>query len=226
MIGEYSSPCYTVGPCLFYVQSCVSVNPQFPMYPSPAFPSSNHKIVLCESVSSFVIKFICIIFFFFQDSTDKQQHTSSVLCFSWLPFLDAWWLRAGAPASSSGHPPEPSVAITHTPSAGCRLRAASSGREPWRDRPPHPLRVSGSARPAPECWEPGRYLLLHQADSPVIIFFYVDQFVKSLLNLFWFFGHEACGIPAPWPGFEPTPPVLEAEVLTPGLLGRPWAWLL
>ena len=28
-----------------------------------------------------------------------------------------------------------------------------------------------------------------------------------------FFGQEACGILAPWPGVETTPPVLEGEVL-------------
>ena len=35
-----------------------------------------------------------------------------------------------------------------------------------------------------------------------------------------FSGHEACGILAPQPGIEPTPPALEGEVLTTGL-----AWL-
>ena len=59
-------------------------------------------------------------------------------------------------------------------------------------------------------------------------FFDVDHFLKSLLNLlqycfcftFWFFGHEACGILAPWPGVKPTPPALEGEVLTTWLPGR------
>ena len=32
--------------------------------------------------------------------------------------------------------------------------------------------------------------------------------------MFGFFGHEACGILAPWPGIEPTPTALEGEVLT------------
>ena len=53
-------------------------------------------------------------------------------------------------------------------------------------------------------------------------------FFKSLLNLlqyyfcfmFWFFGHEACGILAPWLGIEPTPPALEGEVLTTALPGK------
>ena len=34
--------------------------------------------------------------------------------------------------------------------------------------------------------------------------------------MFWFFGPEACGIPAPRPGIEPVPPALEGEVLTTG----------
>ena len=38
--------------------------------------------------------------------------------------------------------------------------------------------------------------------------------------MFWFFGHEACGILAPRPGIEPTPPALEGEVLTTGPLGK------
>ena len=32
--------------------------------------------------------------------------------------------------------------------------------------------------------------------------------------MIWFFILEACGILAPWPGMEPTPPALEGEVLT------------
>ena len=50
-------------------------------------------------------------------------------------------------------------------------------------------------------------------------FFNVDRFLKSLLNLllycfcfmFWFFGHEACGILAPRPRIEPTASALEGE---------------
>ena len=38
--------------------------------------------------------------------------------------------------------------------------------------------------------------------------------------MFWFFGHEACGILAPWPGIEPAPPALEGEVLTTGPPGK------
>ena len=47
-------------------------------------------------------------------------------------------------------------------------------------------------------------------------------FLKSLLNFFtilllfcvWLSGQEACGILAPLPGIETTPPALEDEVLT------------
>ena len=38
--------------------------------------------------------------------------------------------------------------------------------------------------------------------------------------MFWFFGCEACGILAFWPGFQPVPPALEREVLTPGPTGK------
>ena len=59
-------------------------------------------------------------------------------------------------------------------------------------------------------------------------FFWCGPFSKSLLNLlqycfyfmFWFFGQEACGILAPRPRIEPTPPALEGEVLTTGPPGK------
>ena len=62
-----------------------------------------------------------------------------------------------------------------------------------------------------------------------IIFFDVDHFFKkSLLNLlqycfcfmFWLVGCKACGILAPRPGIEPSPPALEGEVLTTGPPGK------
>ena len=43
--------------------------------------------------------------------------------------------------------------------------------------------------------------------------------------MFWFFGQEACGILAPPPGIEPTPPALEGEVLTTGPPGKSLALL-
>ena len=43
------------------------------------------------------------------------------------------------------------------------------------------------------------------------------EFVTMLLLLFTLlFGHEACGILAPWPGIKPTPPALEGEGLGTG----------
>ena len=38
--------------------------------------------------------------------------------------------------------------------------------------------------------------------------------------MFQGFGREVCGILAPWPGIEPTPPALEGEVLTTGRPGK------
>ena len=38
--------------------------------------------------------------------------------------------------------------------------------------------------------------------------------------MFWFFGRKACGILAPEPGIEPTPPALEGEGSTTGLPGK------
>ena len=61
-----------------------------------------------------------------------------------------------------------------------------------------------------------------------IFFFCCGPFLKFLLNLsqycfcfmFWFFGHEACGILTPQPGIEPAPPALEGKVLTTGPPGK------
>ena len=61
------------------------------------------------------------------------------------------------------------------------------------------------------------------------IFFDVDHVFKVLIEFvtiiasvlcFGFFGREACGILAPWPGIEPAPPALEGRVLTTGLPGK------
>ena len=38
--------------------------------------------------------------------------------------------------------------------------------------------------------------------------------------MFWFFGWEAAGSLAPWPGIEPALSVVEDEVVTTGPLGR------
>ena len=48
------------------------------------------------------------------------------------------------------------------------------------------------------------------------------EFVTILL-LFYvlvFFGHKACGIPAPCAGLKPTLPALEGEILTTGTPGK------
>ena len=38
--------------------------------------------------------------------------------------------------------------------------------------------------------------------------------ILLLLFMFWFFGHEACGILALQPGIKPTPSALEGKALT------------
>ena len=88
------------------------------------------------------------------------------------------------------------------------------------------------SNPHPLHWQVDSQPLRHQGSSYFIlktIFFNVDPFLKSLLNLlqycfcfmFWFFGLEACRILAPQPGIEPTLPALEGVVLTTGPLGKP-----
>ena len=46
------------------------------------------------------------------------------------------------------------------------------------------------------------------------------EFVTIFLLFYAFFGHEACGILAPRPGIEPSPPALECGVLTTGPPGE------
>ena len=64
-------------------------------------------------------------------------------------------------------------------------------------------------------------------------FFIWTDFLKSLLNLLKYclfyvlvFSHEACGLLAPGPGIEPTPPTLQGEALTLGHQGSPSGTLL
>ena len=45
-----------------------------------------------------------------------------------------------------------------------------------------------------------------------------------LLFMFWFFGHEACGIPAPHPGIKPVPPALAGQVLMTGPPEKSLEW--
>ena len=64
-----------------------------------------------------------------------------------------------------------------------------------------------------------------------ILFFKKDFWCGPFQSLYWIhyniasalcfglFGCESCGIWAPWPGIEPTSPVLKAEVLTTRLPG-------
>ena len=44
--------------------------------------------------------------------------------------------------------------------------------------------------------------------------------------MFWFLGHQACGILIPWPGIEPIPPELEGKVLTTEPPRKSLCWLL
>ena len=64
-----------------------------------------------------------------------------------------------------------------------------------------------------------------------VLFFDMDQFLKSLLNalqycfcfMFWFFDRKTCGILVLCPGIKSPPPALEDGVLTTGPPGKTWA---
>ena len=69
---------------------------------------------------------------------------------------------------------------------------------------------------------------LHQGGDPCFCFVLMWSIFKVFLNLlqycfcfmFWFSGHEACGILAPQPGIKSTSPALEGKVLTTRPLGN------
>ena len=46
--------------------------------------------------------------------------------------------------------------------------------------------------------------------------FLLNLFQFCFYFLFWFFGHEACGILVSWAGMEPAAPALKGEFLTTG----------
>ena len=50
---------------------------------------------------------------------------------------------------------------------------------------------------------------------------FIEFVTILLLFIFWYFGCEACGILAPWPGIEHTHPALEDRVLNTGWPGKP-----
>ena len=45
---------------------------------------------------------------------------------------------------------------------------------------------------------------------------FIEFVTILLLFMFWFFGHKACGILAPWRGIDPASPTLEGKVITTG----------
>ena len=79
---EYSSLCYTVGPCWFsYVWYCVCVNPKLLIYLSPLFPFGNHKFVF-YIYGSISVLYISLFVSFFLDSTYERYHMIFVFNFT------------------------------------------------------------------------------------------------------------------------------------------------
>ena len=80
-----------------------------------------------------------------------------------------------------------------------------------------------------------QHLFFVEFSKKIFFFFYADHFQSLYLHLlqycfcfmFWLFGLEACRIPDPWLGIEPTPLSLEGRLVTTGRLGkfyRPFWW--
>ena len=68
-------------------------------------------------------------------------------------------------------------------------------------------------------------ICVYKNSLPLSLFFKVFIEFYSIVSILWlvfffFFGQEACGILAPQPGIETTPPVLEGEVLATGPPGK------
>ena len=97
------------------------------------------------------------------------------------------------------------------------VTSSQIGTRPWT----HHWQLNGVVMTCYLCVGHGYWKVKHNI-------YHVLFFDRSLLNLlkycfcfmFWFFGCEACGILAFWPGFQPVPPALEREVLTPGPTGK------
>ena len=71
---EYSSLCYTVGPCWFsYVGYCVCVNPKLLIYLSAPFPFGNRKFVF-YIYGSISVLYISLFVSFFLDSAYERYH--------------------------------------------------------------------------------------------------------------------------------------------------------
>ena len=105
-------------------------------------------------------------------------------------------------------------------------------------------KVSSQQRKGELIWEGRRQSLLTLAKSSpslmtssIYLFIYLLLLwiiLSSLLTLlqywfcfmFWFFGHETCGISAPWPQMKPTPLALEGGILTTGPPGKSHYFLL
>ena len=116
------------------------------------------------------------------------------------------------------------------------------GESPWTEEPGG-LQSMGSQR-ARHNWATHTHTHMYLTISPVtreilylffkgfFFFFNVDHFrLSNLLQhcfcfVFWFFGFEAWGILAPWPGIEPLSAASKGKVLTTGLSGKSWRAIL
>ena len=84
-----------------------------------------------------------------------------------------------------------------------------------------------------QCQEAGTRRLPSSCARQQFFFFFFLTILKvfmelvAILFLFWFFGHDACGIFAPWPGIEPSFPALLGKVLStrpPGKFPQHQTW--
>ena len=81
-----------------------------------------------------------------------------------------------------------------------------------------------ATREACLCWGLREYFFEDFFFPTWTIFEIFIEFVTILflfyVLFFFFFGHDTCGLLAPWPRIEPVPSALEGEVLTTGTSGK------
>ena len=99
----------------------------------------------------------------------------------------------------------------------------------WANLPKNNIRTVESTLPLYSILKFLLVALMLNLELPFILLlkkYFLD--VEHFKSLYWtfcniasalcfdFFGHEACGVIAPWPRIESTPPTLEGEILTTG----------
>ena len=83
------------------------------------------------------------------------------------------------------------------------------GKNPWRRKwlsTPVLLPRESHGQRSLVGYSPWGHKESHTTKQLTLLSFIESTMITLLLQVFWSFGHETCGIPAPQPGIEPIPP--------------------